>query len=72
MSRYKRPSKREPRDYLGNLIEVDDVYFYGSPPTFGKILSIKGSMVVIGYAMDGEVYTMKCHSPGNGICINKV
>jgi hypothetical protein len=78
-----RRVKKIPRDYFGNLIEVGDAYFYGEPPTAGKITAIKGSTIVLTYykvvfseelrqcVPGDETTTMNCYSPERGVCLDK-
>lgn len=75
MPRYRRRDG-PPVDFLNNVIEVGDSYFYGSPPTLGKVLKITGSTIVIEETItyaNGEVkkHPMKCKSPEKGLCIDK-
>lgn len=67
--------KKEPRDYLNNLIEVGDQYFYGAPPTLGTVVAIKGSTIIIESGIYGDrdnpPQQMKCKSPEKGLCIDK-
>lgn len=67
-----------PRDYLGNLIEVGDAYFYGSPTEIGKVIQVKKTTIVIDLsAFGGKHYgyknhQMNCKSPEKGLCLNKL
>jgi len=79
--------KRQPRDYFGNVIEIGDAYFYGSPPCAGKVIAIKGSSIILQYkrhpliydellnkyVMDtlSKVETMTCKSTERGVCLDK-
>lgn len=68
-------------DHFGNIIEIGDAYFYGSPPTAGRVTKISARSIEItshgqvwddGFAkwVDGET-TMKCSSPEKGVCLDK-
>ena len=70
-------------DYFGNLIEVGDAYFYGSPPTAGIVTKINKTTIEISYptkrwssVLDSWIEvdtqdTMKCKSPRKGVCLDK-
>ena len=65
------------RDYLGNLIEVGDAYFYGHPTEIGRVVAVKKTTIVIDLtAFGGKGYgnssTMNCKSPERGLCLNKL
>lgn len=85
MPRYRR-QQGPPRDHLGSVIEVGDTYFYGAPPTIGKVVKITGSSIVLEYVKKNQVWsqykqqyvaspdtkeTMTCRSPEKGLCIDK-
>jgi hypothetical protein len=70
--------KRPVVDYFGNLIEIGDAYFYGSPPTAGKVVKINRSSIVLQeYIVSGGVIykvgpgEMTCRSPEKGVCLDK-
>ena len=71
--------KRPVVDYFGNLIEVGDAYFYGSPPTAGRVVKINRSAIVIeipAFHEDKEIqleppHLMTCRSPEKGVCLDK-
>jgi hypothetical protein len=78
--------KRPVVDHFGNLIEVGDAYFYGSPPTAGKVVKINRSSIVLEIAVIQEAMwkggkveiiqvepplTMTCRSPEKGVCLDK-
>lgn len=66
--------KQPPRDFFGNLIEIGDDYFYGSPTEVGKVVAIKGKAIVIDL-MTKTFYRstqMNCKSPEKGVCLNKI
>ena len=73
-------------DYFGNLIELGDAYFYGAPPTAGKVVEIHRSYIVLEYPKTLQKYEeathsyvdtetiqkrMKCGSPDRGVCLDK-
>lgn len=62
----KRPP---PTDHFGNLIEVGDKYFYGSPAWHGVVTKITGSSIVL---VNVNLNSMKCKSPEKGVCLEKI
>ena len=68
-------------DYFGNLIEVGDAYFYGSPPTAGRVTKINTKTIELSYP--GKLWddeekkwvpgqeVMRCRSPRCGVCLDK-
>ncbi len=76
-----RTIKPKPVDHFGNIIELGDAYFYGAPPTAGRVSKITGSSIEITYYArvwnhttakfeQGED-TMLCRSPEKGVCLDK-
>ncbi len=78
-----RKGTTRPVDYFGNIIEVGDAYFYGSPPRAGKVTAVKTSTIELTYfkvqwdhkedrwAQSDETDTMTCGSPEKGVCLDK-
>jgi hypothetical protein len=64
--------KEPPRDFFGELIEVGDDYFYGSPPTNGTVKRIVGGTIIVEYYDNIGESTMRCASPERGVCLNKI
>ena len=61
-------------DFLGNEIEVHDVYLYGSPITIGRVIKIRQKSIMIETGYDKWTRgngTMNCKSPDKGVCLNK-
>lgn len=66
-------------DYFDNLIEVGDAYFYGAPPTAGRVVKINRTSIILevpafheGEEMQVEPpVLMKCKSPEKGVCLDK-
>jgi hypothetical protein len=74
-------AKKQHVDFFGNIIEIGDAYFYGSPPTAGKVTAINTGHIVLTYHtqvfdddiddwVDGQRH-MKCGSPDTGVCLDK-
>jgi len=66
-------------DYFGNLIEIGDAYFYGAPPTAGRVVKINRSSIILEvpcFYGDDEIGVetpslMTCKSPEKGVCLDK-
>lgn len=67
--------KRKPIvDFFGNLIEIGDRYFYGSPPTFGRVIKLRQTSIMLetgANRWDNTSTTMNCKSPATGVCLDK-
>jgi len=63
-----------PKDHFGNLIEVGDRYFYGSPSHNGTVIKIMGGSIMLDLGPNriGEEVNMKCKSPEKGVCLDKI
>lgn len=70
-------TKNTPRDFFGNIIEVGDRYFYGSPTVTGVVCKIKVKTIEVELEQSprevyGDSKTIKCNSPNKGVCLDKV
>jgi hypothetical protein len=62
-------------DFFGHPIEVGDRYFYGSPPTFGRVIVVRVTSIMLETGADKwdkTSTTMNCKSPEKGVCLDKV
>ena len=65
------------KDFFGNVIEIGDRYFYGSPDVVGVVCNIKQKTIVIQLEKSprstyGNSKTMNCKSPDKGVCLDKI
>lgn len=72
--RWHRGRKNPPEDYLGNIIELGDIFFNGNPTVIGRVIKIKNTSIMLETGADYEncSTTMNIKSPDKGLCLNKV
>ena len=62
-------------DFFDIPLEIGDRYFFGNPPTFGRVIKVtkRGAMLETGSCRwTGANTTMNVKDASNGICIDKV